>query len=1119
MVAERRLDGADSMDKSDSGSFVETSEDLKVKAVLLMAEARWTEVTVSRSFQMRQQFWEDELKFNAQELEAIGHSLDEAPGQLTTDTEDLKTTEDDLAEDTAALEDTTRVCQAKTVEFETATDGRSEESDVYAKAREVISQKTGGAESFNYGLTRTSFLQLSRSMLSSRGGRTKFEALWKAKELAKSEHSLELAQLASRVVSGMHAETGDLNTHVQHVVHTVDVERPRIIKQTVQKPIIQEKINRVTKHVGDQLSQFTDKVVDIPVVVQRQISIVVQTVQKTIESSQLQDIDEVVDVPVGLVEQVPLVRVMAETAEISQLACETCVKDNMFLIAGEINVAEKCHHETVVRGTAQNWSIVGSGSKQQQQHQAQATRQQPRKEEEEEKGRGEREKGRKGQRGSGQEGRKEEEREAEEAGRKRVEKDETGWTEVTRNKRKKMVQIFGKMDGGKTSAMEMKMNDKVDDIVKKIPIGDQDVYVTSGGRILRRSDKLKSCEVRDGSTVEVTSRMRGGGKHKDKKSKAEKQATSVKTPEQKCDGESKSDEARKWFEEHREYLKILDCTSEETEEEVQQKVQNYLACMQKVSWMTKEEFEHLEKLVRQMVETRRNGMDEDQDQRRQAQQGQEQSKQGKQVRFGDEQQLGKTGAENAGEPEVVGRTTEVRTGRGSAGLARGGDERCQADETSRKGKGKGNGGKGEHEGKGGGFGHKGKHPETREKEEEGIRMAPNMGAGGSHPQAMSDPRKKKETQGSRWADCNDEEGMKNEEEVEEEKEVGQRERTDERLPGLAEEQENEFKVEQEEKPSQGESEQEAQEEERRRAQEVLEQRRAQEAREELKKAQEAREEERRAQEAREEERRAQEAREEERRTQEAREEERRAQEAHEERKAQKERMEQEREAKAQEERKKKMRVQEERERVAREANAQEERERKVSAHEERREREREAEAQGGHESDVKAQEGHEGEVEEQGEDSNSLHEESHVSNRHMTWWHNAWWVRVNNGPHLRTARDRRRVWRAATRAAQEMRDTGKDAGGEREKREQGKTREQKATPCTSSSTFPLQPPQQPQQLQLQYAYNDAHGATSRPAQQCGLGLKHLRNQEYVAAMSALTPVKNRELCDSLSALS
>ena len=64
----------------------------------------------------------------------------------------------------------------------------------------------------------------------------------------------------------------------------------------------------------------------------------------------------------------------------------------------------------------------------------------------------------------------------------------TGWTVVTRNKkhRKKPVQIFVKVDGCKTSAMEMEMSDKVDDIVKKIPISDRDVFVTSGGKILRR---------------------------------------------------------------------------------------------------------------------------------------------------------------------------------------------------------------------------------------------------------------------------------------------------------------------------------------------------------------------------------------------------------------------------------------------------------------------------------------------------------------------------------------------------------------------------------------------------------------------------------------------------------
>ena len=173
MVAERRFEGA-------------LRVDLKAKAELQMAESRQTE--------------EDELKFDAQDLEAAKHSLDEEQGQLTTDTTDLKMTEDALAEDTAALEDTTRVCQAKAVEFETATEGRSEELDAYAKARAVISQKTGGAESFSYGLTQTSFLRLSRSVLSPSGGLTKFEAVWKIRELAKNEHSFESGAVSHLVL-------------------------------------------------------------------------------------------------------------------------------------------------------------------------------------------------------------------------------------------------------------------------------------------------------------------------------------------------------------------------------------------------------------------------------------------------------------------------------------------------------------------------------------------------------------------------------------------------------------------------------------------------------------------------------------------------------------------------------------------------------------------------------------------------------------------------------------------------------------------------------------------------------------------------------------------------------
>ena len=61
------------------------------------------------------------------------------------------------------------------------------------------------------------------------------------------------------------------------------------------------------------------------------------------------------------------------------------------------------------------------------------------------------------------------------------------------------------------------------------------------------------------------------------------------------------------------------------------------------------------------------------------------------------------------------------------------------------------GGHDQQEGKGGGFGRKGKQQElrTRKDEEEGEeqelgRVAPDVGYGGSHPQAMSDPEKEGE---------------------------------------------------------------------------------------------------------------------------------------------------------------------------------------------------------------------------------------------------------------------------------------------------------------------------------------------------------------------------------------
>ena len=57
-----------------------------------------------------------------------------------------------------------------------------------------------------------------------------------------------------------------VNTHVQHVVNAVEAEMPKIIKETVhrKKPITNEKINQVTKHVEIPQLQIVEKTAKTP---------------------------------------------------------------------------------------------------------------------------------------------------------------------------------------------------------------------------------------------------------------------------------------------------------------------------------------------------------------------------------------------------------------------------------------------------------------------------------------------------------------------------------------------------------------------------------------------------------------------------------------------------------------------------------------------------------------------------------------------------------------------------------------------------------------------------------------------------------------------------------------
>ena len=57
--------------------------------------------------------------------------------------------------------------------------------------------------------------------------------------------------------------------------------------------------------------------------------------------------------------------------------------------------------------------------------------------------------------------------------------------------------------------------------------------MTMQGKVLRRNEKLKSCGVTDGCTIQVTSRMRGGKKAQGQEEQSGEASRQRKTTEQK----------------------------------------------------------------------------------------------------------------------------------------------------------------------------------------------------------------------------------------------------------------------------------------------------------------------------------------------------------------------------------------------------------------------------------------------------------------------------------------------------------------------------------------------------------------------------------------------------------
>ena len=93
--------------------------------------------------------------------------------------------------------------------------------------------------------------------------------------------------------------------------------------------------------------------------------------------------------------------------------------------------------------------------------------------------------------------------------------------------------------------------------------------------MLRKDGELKSCGVADGCTIQVTSRMRRAGRHKDKKSKVLKRQVTRQEPvsnEGLAILEGEKDAVIRMLEETEEYRNIVAYVSEGSDVYVERKM-------------------------------------------------------------------------------------------------------------------------------------------------------------------------------------------------------------------------------------------------------------------------------------------------------------------------------------------------------------------------------------------------------------------------------------------------------------------------------------------------------------------------------------------------------------------
>jgi len=185
--------------KSHSNNILDVLEDLKEKAEGQLSDLRKAEVNTNHNFKMLKQSLEDQASADTKDMDAQKAEKSGAEEGKATAEGDLSMTKKELASSQDQRSTAQATCLQTAADHEATVAARKNELGVIAKAKQILSDTTTGADSQTYSFAQvyssSGFRMQTGQQLAGR------EVIELVRRLAKKEHSTALAQLASHIAA------------------------------------------------------------------------------------------------------------------------------------------------------------------------------------------------------------------------------------------------------------------------------------------------------------------------------------------------------------------------------------------------------------------------------------------------------------------------------------------------------------------------------------------------------------------------------------------------------------------------------------------------------------------------------------------------------------------------------------------------------------------------------------------------------------------------------------------------------------------------------------------------------------------------------------------------------